>query len=718
MSIDSRPETTVSIPAQVPPDAPLGVPFGAIDVSGYTPTDNWFGSPYIDRDEWRELPHPHRNVHGGFSGTDTRFTMYFPTTSEYDGRLYAPIEGAHGGNDGAFGGPMGEMLGGVKLTARLGGYMLDTNQGHIGDDVDPRAGDDNTLYGFRATNESARFSKFVAAQVYGEAPHHAYVWGGSGGGRRSPGCLENGPDVWDGALPFMGGGNIVDPGVHTRVKGSQVMSFGSMFNVQRVLKDKIAQVTDAMAAGGSGNPFAGLSTHQAEELATLYRLGYPRGDEFMIGQPMGQIWLWSSMADDLQKQDPDYFEAFWTKPGYVGHDAPELLAEDLIDTEGVVERVITPRDFLEHPEQFEHPDFELMKLTVTMMAGHLGLDFPLAVEIRGIEGYRIGCGIRVTSGEAAGRQLYTLKAVQDVFQCDGVAEANTKRFTGVQPGDTVHVDNRAFLAFCYYHRHHLMDDRQFDFLRVDGVPIYPQHPVPDQSPLMGVPYTGAYEGKLLWIHHSHDASLWPAQGVLYSEAVLRNRGQQALEEDFCLRWSENAEHVPPFVLPSDPRRASSTWLIDYMPLIEQGLLDLQTWCEQGVKPAGTAYTFEDGKVTLPATAAERGGVQPVVSVTADGGVRAEVPAGSTVTLAVTAEVPPGGGGITGVEWDFEGEGTFEFDHEGLDGTQPRVELTTTRTYPTPGTYWATARVVSHVDGEVGAVARNLPNVASARIVVS
>ena len=79
---------------------------------------------------------------------------------------------------------------------------------------------------------------------------------------------------------------------------------------------------DAMAPGGSGDPFAGLDTHQREELDHLYRLGYPRGDEFMISQPMGQIWLWASIADSLQAQDPSYFESFWTNPGYVGHDQP------------------------------------------------------------------------------------------------------------------------------------------------------------------------------------------------------------------------------------------------------------------------------------------------------------------------------------------------------------------------------------------------------------
>jgi hypothetical protein len=700
-----------------PANAPLGVPLGAIEIESYTPTDGFFGSPWIDIDEWRETPYPHRCVHGGFEGTDTRFSFYFPPVDDYEGRMIAPLEGAHGGHEDAFAGPMGEILGGIALAARLGSYMIESNQGHIGDDVDPKAGDDNTIYGPRATNESARFSKHVAAQVYGQPPHHSYVWGGSGGGRRSPGCLEYGVDVWAGALPFMGGGNIVQHGDTSKVKGAQVMAFGAMFNVQRLLKDKLAGVVDAMAPGGSGDPYAGLSTHEREELANLYRLGYPRGDEFMIGHPMGQIWLWSSMAEDLKRQDPDYFEAFWTKPGYIGHDAPHLLADDLIDVEATVTRVLSARDFQDNPDDFEDPEWDLMKVMVSLLAGTSGLDLPVAVEVEGLTtGYRLGTGVRVTSGDAAGRQLYCINHVGDVLQCDGVAEANLLRFTGVKVGDTVRVDNRAFLAFCYYYRHHLMDDQQFDFLKVDGRPLYPQHRVPDQSPLMGVPYTGQFEGKLLWVHHTHDASLWPPQGVLYEEAVRRSQGEEGLRERFRLRWSENAEHIPPFMLPSDPRRATHTWLIDYMPIIEQSLVDLIAWCEQGIEPAGTVYDYTDGKVTLPATAAERGGIQPVVAVAANGVKRAEVVPGESVTLSVITEVPPGAGTITAVEWDFDGEGTFEFDHD-VDGTATRLELSTTRTYDEPGTYFATARVTSHREGDVEASARAVTNVASARIVV-
>ncbi|HEX3899776.1 MAG TPA: PKD domain-containing protein [Mycobacteriales bacterium] len=698
--------------------ADFGPDFGSLEAASYQPTDSYFGAPYIDIDEWRESPAPHRHVHGGFANTDTRFTFYFPPPDLYEGRMLSPLEGAHGGHEDAFGGPMGAMIGGLDLTIRLGGYLSESNQGHIGDDVDPRAGDDPTIYGYRANTEAGRFSRHVAAQVYGEAPHHSYVWGGSGGGRRSPLNLEYGADIWDGAMPFMGGGDIDDHGTTKHVQGAQVMSFAAMFNVQRIMRDRISSVVDATAAGGSGDPYAGLTTHEREELANLYRLGYPRGDEFMIGQPMGQIWLWTSMASELQEVDADYFESFWTKPGYVGHDAPHLVADDVIDFTGEVSRVITPRVFLENPEDFPDEQFAMMKLMVSLLAGTNGMDLPVAVEIKGIGGgYRLGAGVKVVSGKAAGRQLYALNTVGDVFQCDGVGEANLERFTGVEVGDTVHVDNRPFLAFCYYYRHHLMDDPQFDFLRVDGVPIYQQHPVPLQSPLMGTPYSGKYEGKLLWIHHTHDASLWPPQGMVYREAVRRAQGEQGLEERFRQRWSQNAEHIPVMFAPSDPKRATSTWLIDYMPLIEQGLVDLLAWCEQGVVPAATSYSYADGKVSLPATAAERGGVQPVVTVTANGGSRAEVKVGESVVVTAIAEAPPAGGTITGLEWDLEGSGAFG-KREEIDGKSARVECSTTHTYDKPGTYFVTARVTGNCDSDAATSLRQLPNLASARVVVA
>ncbi|MDB6061502.1 MAG: uncharacterized protein JWM78_1605 [Verrucomicrobiaceae bacterium] len=689
-----------------------------INLDNYKGVDTYFGKPYIDRDEWRDSPAPHRQIHGGFSDTDTRFTFYYPPQQHYQSRMFQPLEGAHAGHEDAFAGAMGELIGGLGMITRLGGYMVESNSGHIGDDIDQKGGDDPTIYGHRANVESARFSRFVAAQVYGKAPDYCYVWGGSGGGRRSPLCLEYGADVYAGALPFMGGGNIEAHGTQSRVRSDQPVAFGSMFNVQRLLGDKLAGVIDATQPGGSGDPYVGLTVHEREELANLYRLGFPRGDEFLISNPMGQTWLWTSIADMLLEEDAEYFSNFWTKPGYVGHDQPDWVSKDRIDTVKTVTRVITTQDLMNDPA-FAGPEFDQARPMAMLMAASGGrFDLPIAVEVKGIgDGYRLGTGVKVVSGDANGRQLYCMNFGRDVLFCDGRREANLKRFTDVKVGDQVHIDNSAFLAFCYYYRYHNSADPLYDFLRVDSKPIYPQFQVPLASPLMGVPYSGQYEGKLLWIHHTHDSSLWPPQGIIYQRAVQQAQGAVGAQERFRLRWTENAEHIPPMMLSSQPNRASTSWLIDFVPIIEQSLVDLCDWAEKGIVPASTSFEFADGKVSLPPTAAERGGIQPVVSVKANGAIRTEVKTGQTVSLEVHGEVPEKGGAIIAVEWDFEGQGNFAFQHE-VDGRNASGTFSTTYTYHKPGVYFPTARVISHRQGDVQAKHCRIPNVASVRVIVS
>jgi hypothetical protein len=106
-----------------------------------------------------------------------------------------------------------------------------------------------------------------------------------------------------------------------------------------------------------------------------------------------------------------------------------------------------------------------------------------------------------------------------------------------------------------------------------------------------------------------------------------------------------------------------------------------------------------------------------VSVRADGGGRAAVRAGTPVTLEVEAEAPPGAGTIIGVEWSLQGDGQFTAE-TGIDGKSAAVKLSKTHKYDKPGVYFATARVTSHVEGDLRAQHRRLVNVASARVVVS
>lgn len=688
-----------------------------IDLSGYIPEDSFFGAPFLDEDEQRESPAPYRYLHGGFTGTDTRFSFCYPPAEVWRGRLLQPLEGANAGHENVNTGPLGAVTGGLEMAFRLGGYTVESNMGHMGDVMDAKAGPDPTIYGWRAAAETARFSKYVAAQLYGHAPRYSYVFGGSGGARRSPLCLEYAPGVWDGALPYMGDAQDGEHGDLRLLRGA-TPNFSSMFNVQRLLGEKIYQVMDAMWPGGSGDPFTGLDTHQREELAALYRLGFPRGDEFMIAQPMGQMWLWTSMASAWQEEDAAYFENFWTTPGHVGHDQPGAVEHDLIDVRTTVVRALYPKELLEE-EQFSGDDFARMRSLAAIFADMQNMwGIPMAVELADVPtGYRPGAGLKLLTGEAAGRQLYNMSSAGNVFLASGGGEAANLRFSGVAPGDEVQLSNRAFLAYCYYYRHHLWDHVEYDSLRVDGTPVHQQYPHPEMSPFMGVVHSATYEGKLMWVHHTHDASLWPPQGLGYKNNVERVHGVEGAAEKFRLRWTENAEHVPPFMAASPPGRANTTWLVDYQPVIEQSLVDLMSWVEDGVAPAGTSYEYRDGKVHLPDDAAARGGIQPVLQVTADGGARAEVAVGSPVTLTVRAQVPPGAGTVVSLRWDFDGTGSYPETAE-VDGTSADLTLSTTHSYDAPGTYFATALVESHREGDVAATSRRIPNVASARVVVT
>jgi len=48
----------------------------------------------------------------------------------------------------------------------------------------------------------------------------------------------------------------------------------------------------------------------------------------------------------------------------------------------------------------------------------------------------------------------------------------------------------------------------------------------------------------------------------------------------------------------------------------------------------------DRQVQVPATAAERKGSQPIVTVQANGGARTEIPVGQPVSFSATTEAPP------------------------------------------------------------------------------
>ena len=60
-------------------------------VKKFTTKDTMFKAPYVDVDEWRDKPVRHRYVHGGFKGTDTHFSFYFPAKEKYEGHFFQYI---------------------------------------------------------------------------------------------------------------------------------------------------------------------------------------------------------------------------------------------------------------------------------------------------------------------------------------------------------------------------------------------------------------------------------------------------------------------------------------------------------------------------------------------------------------------------------------------------------------------------------------------------
>ena len=58
---------------------------------GFVTQDTLFKEPYVDMDVWRNTPVRHRYVHGGFKGTNTRFSFYFPSREKYQSHFFQYI---------------------------------------------------------------------------------------------------------------------------------------------------------------------------------------------------------------------------------------------------------------------------------------------------------------------------------------------------------------------------------------------------------------------------------------------------------------------------------------------------------------------------------------------------------------------------------------------------------------------------------------------------
>jgi hypothetical protein len=668
-----------------------------------------FSRPYIDLDEERTEPRPHRFVSGGFEGTTARFALYFPPPDVYQDRF---LQQCGANLDSAAGpamfvsGPLAALFGALDQPFEAGCYLI-SSVAFLGYDSEPG---DNT-YAHRATAASALQSRQIAAQVYGSEPAHGYIFGGSGGGRRTIDCMENHSDIWDGAVPFMTGGQWLHG-------NNSIFSsyYSSMSSVRRLLGPRLEDLIDRMDVGGSGDPFAGLNGQERAEVATMYRLGFPRGAESLMRSGGASNILWTWVVRDLAAFDPDFFTYFWSEPGYEGYDNPASFANDLVDDKAIVAQVLTPQDLMTFAGGDEVADVSagmIVRASAIFSDGNVAVGLVLDREYtQDLAGARV----RITSGDAAGRTLYLLGGMGNIVFASTVGSAEAvEGFNGVTAGDEVSVDNRERLAYCYYYRHHVANL----ILTVDGIPIYDQRPTMPWPDAWGGEYLARPNNKMILIQHAQDVSVWPPDMFEYGERVDAYLGDRR-DDQFRLWWLDRCEHGGGQLADPGPVPTHQSRYIEYQPVIEQAIHDVIAWVEQGIAPAGDtgAELSADRALVLAPTAADRKGIQPVVVVTANGTARAHVNVGESVTLQLSAEVPPGAGTIVDARWDFDGSGSFPLRQEGIDGSKLKVESQTTHTYGEPGTYFVACQVYSRRDGDTSATRRRIPNIGRARVVVS
>lgn len=641
-------------------------------------TDPYFGEPFIDEDAWRDEPIRHRYVHGGFAGTDTRFAFHFPEPRAYDGRFLQLLEGGAGGHETTA--ASAEF---AAWAASLGAYLVESNQGHIGLDLGPP---DATITCYRASAESARYARRLAAEMYGRAPEHGYVMGGSGGGLRTIYGLERVFDVWDGGVAFVSG----DPAASANAAGPHPAAVAGLLGAA-----KLQKVVDALEPGG-GDPFAGLNEIETDALRALFeKTGYQKKALFQMARPTFESLSAPLMISTIAAADPDFIERFWTTPGYAGADG--ALAERLVDEVFVIRAVLSAEDL-----QGEAAAAGDARMTDLVTGGMFGARYMGVRVDRPLKAGAEFANVAIQSGRAAGTNLTCQGGFGEVVV---LADPVGRPFDdALEVGAEIRVDNRSFLAACLRHKY----GPPLSGLRIGG----------PNSILASLPMTGRFHGKMILVDATLDGMIM-VSGQVYDREVREALGE-TVDDRWRLWWAENSSHTGN-AGPPGPRPTLQARLVNYSGMVKQALVDLIDWVEKGLAPAPSSSTqVEAGQLMLAPTAAARQGLQPVVNASAQGGEVAKVLAGQAVTFEVTAEATPFGGSIRSVAWDFDGSGAFADVHDEIDGAATRVHLSRKHRFSQAGTYFPAVRVVALRPGpaESGPMATGYENLARVRVEVA
>ncbi len=660
--------------------------------------DPQFSSPFIDEDEWRDIPVRHHYIHGGFAGTDARFCFYFPPEAQYRKRFFQNMSAFAGDERSA---QFDKEQDKIVFAVSHGAYLVETNQG--GTD---HSGDDTLIY--RVSACTAQYSRELAVKFYGEHRPYGYVYGGSGGGYKTIGCVESTEGVWDGAVPFVIGSPMALPNVFTvRV------------HALRILRNKLADICDALEPGGSGDPYACLNEEEKAALKEAELMGFPM-KAWCVYETLGQTAL-PVLVNAVEHLDPTYYKDFWELDGYLGtvpdgsavRDRVRLTCRitEIRDMDHVIR---TAADTLDEgnaygvDEAWKHGLNKGRKLPVFKLD-----TFPEA----GF--YQEGMKIRFLSGALEGEVFRVFCLGNDSVTVNGESDSREleKILSEVKAGDQVMLDNSDYIALQTLHRHQVPGPEYHawdQFRDANGNPIYPQRPL-QVGPLItkgtGCLQKGTPCCKLIVLESLMDESALPWQADWYRSEVAKHCGGD-VEDHMRLWYMENCMHTDC----TEGNAGDHQHIVSYGGALKQALLDVSDWVERGIAPPETSvYSVDNGCVTVPAKAAQRKGVQPTVTLTANGGEKAVVRAGETVSFAGTMEIPERGGSFAGTLWDFEASGQFQECGNAVCREDGSVSISAQHCFTRPGVYFPVMRAAANRTPEDPST--RIWNVARVRVVV-
>lgn len=641
--------------------------------------DPYLSDPYIDVDEWRQTPVPHRYVHGGFNGTDGKFAFYFPPAEQFEGRFFQYTHQFQTSEEleQSTPGEINPATGSLEFAADSGGYWVQTNG--LGVIQHPTA--PPSIKGYRLNAAAAKLAKTFAREMYGVDKIYGYLYGGSGGAYQTVAAAENTTGVWDGTVPFvMGVPNSIPSALTIRTHALRILK----------KRDRFPGIVDALAPGGSGDPYADLNEEERATLLEVENMGFPlRGwwnHETLDGGAFSYI------VGPLEQMDPGYPSDFWSQPGYLGTDPASTIADDRI----------------------QHP-------TVIAAAVPLPAPFGYGVVLADPPpGSLQGSKLIIESGAAAGQ---VLSLFGDLGGAIGFQIGTDPAIlSSLQAGDQVRVDNSAFLAFQTYQRHQVPADTSmhaWDQYRDDnGGTLYPQRPF-EVGPVFafnsaGAIQTGNFHGKMIVVQNMMDIDAFPWMADWYRSKVQAANPGDDIRHRFRLWMNDNAKHTSPT---ADDYLANANTIV-YVGILQQALRDVAAWVEQGIEPpASSRYRVAaNNQVSLPKYARQRKGIQPVVRLKANGRESITVSVNQPVHFSALVSAPPGAGKVVAVEWDYLGEGSFP-QTDKLKKAKCRKLVRGAFRYTQPGTYFPLLRVTSQRESDADTPFARIQNLARVRVVV-